>query len=152
MLRGKCPHIFKVIEVNEDITKEVENFCIRHFRDKNPVGLHLRKGDGPFLDGSIDTGGQLQNSASAFYFLSTDCPQALERLRDKFPLCTFLKRDIPLAPIIKGKKYFKSSTRNSAQGIKDAFIDLLLLSRCQEIEGTPGSTFSDLALELSNAP
>lgn len=149
MLRSHCPPICKVIKINKKIKARVKKFYEENLKEKKPIGIHWRRGDGPFMREPYDISPQIKNSRTRNYFIASDCPRALTQLQKNFPLPSFTKRNIDLAPL-QNQEGFKSSTRNTSTGAEDAFIDMILLSKCSKIIGTPGSTFSELATELKS--
>lgn len=113
---------------------------------KNAIGLHIRRTDheeaithGP-LQAFIDKIDQhLQNTPSATFFLATDDKETERQLVLTYP------NNIIVNPA-------KQFTRKSTDGIIDAYIDILCLSRCARIIGSYESTFSQIAAILGNVP
>jgi hypothetical protein len=73
------------------------------------------------------------------FYVATDDNSVLNELSAKFP-----DRIVTLAD--------KCLSRDSEQGIIDAYTEMLCLSRCQRIIGSFNSTFSSMAAAIGNIP
>lgn len=110
------------------------------------IGLHIRRTDhadaiqhspvSAFTD-QIEL--CLKEHPSATFFVATDDPETERRLLTSYPQSV----------IVNSTKQF---TRKSADGIIDAYVDILCLSRCAKIIGSYGSSFSQIASKLTNTP
>ncbi len=110
------------------------------------IGLHIRRTDheaaiqhSPLSAFHEQIEQILKKNPSATFFVATDDPETERQL-----LATY-----PQAVITNSAKQF---TRKSADGIIDAYIDILCLSRCARIIGSYGSSFSQVASKLTDTP
>ena len=74
------------------------------------------------------------------FFVATDDEGVKKELRELLPDARLIFHD---GGIID---------RNSAEGIKDAFVEMLSLSKCKKILGSFNSTFSLLPSYIGNIP
>lgn len=126
-----------------DIKQKVDELCIDF--DDNCIGVHIRRTDNQLsikkspIEKFIELmkAEEKQNPEQKF-FLSTDSPRAENDIEKAF----------------KGKiiKYDKELSRKKEQGVKDALIDMLCLSRTSKIIGSYWSSFSEVAAEMGNIP
>ncbi len=110
------------------------------------IGLHIRRTDhmdaiqhsplSAFRD-QIEL--CLKAHPTATFFVATDDPDTEHQLLTAYPQSV----------IVNPAKQF---TRKSADGIIDAYVDILCLSKCARIIGSYGSTFSQVASKLTNIP
>lgn len=110
------------------------------------IGLHIRRTDhtvamqhSPVSSFTEQIALTLKENPSATFFVATDDPETERRLL----------ADYPQSIIVNSSKQF---TRKSADGIIDAYVDILCLSRCARIIGSYGSSFSQIASKLTNTP
>lgn len=110
------------------------------------IGLHIRRTDhtvamqhSPVSSFTEQIELTLKENPSATFFVATDDPETERRLLDAYPQSV----------IVNSSKQF---TRRSADGIIDAYVDILCLSRCARIIGSYGSSFSQIASKLTNTP
>ena len=110
------------------------------------IGLHIRRTDhadamqhSPVSAFTEQIALTLKENPSATFFVATDDPETERHLLDAYPQSV----------IVNSTKQF---TRKSADGIIDAYVDILCLSRCAKIIGSYGSSFSQIASKLSNTP
>lgn len=110
------------------------------------IGLHIRRTDhidaiqhSPLSSFTEQIELTLKENPSATFFVATDDPETERRLL----------ADYPQSVIVNSSKQF---TRRSADGIIDAYVDILCLSRCARIIGSYGSSFSQIASKLTNTP
>lgn len=109
------------------------------------VGLHVRRGDhkpatsestlNAFCD-VLDM--RLNANPGEAFFLASDSPSVVDELHSRYPGRIFSR----------AKKY----GRSTVFGIRDAVIDLYLLSQCTEILGSYGSSFSEMAARIGTVP
>ena len=141
---------YKSIKFNQNIVDKVQNFITNNFENEvPPVGIHFRD--------FIET----HDEADAYDFTKVSTPEAFMHMitlliksqpNTKIFLSTNSDRIIK---IIKHsiKNYDKhiitlddnDKSRESNEGITDAVVDLLLLSKCRYIIGSVSSSFSDEA-------
>ncbi len=140
------------IKPKKDIEDAAWAFCNRYKEsfDKNEViGVHIRKGD---FKGLYD--GRENVSKEEDFMERMKC--LLEVNPDyKFLLCTEdeeteerFKRRFDDNHIIHFPKRFRG--RDNPLAVKEAFVDILLLSKCPIIIGTFLSTFTEIAWWLGN--
>ena len=108
----------------------------------NCVGVHIRRTDN---EKSIETSrtadfvsrmrSEVDSDPDVGFFLATDSPEEERALRAEFPgrILTYEKRSLK---------------RDSAEGIIDAYVDYLCLSRTRKIYGSFYSSFSRCAAAL----
>ena len=114
--------------------------------EKHRVGVHIRRTDhvesiehSPIelfvarMQAEID-----RNPGTEFYLASDDTSVHVE-MQKRFPGRILLFKN-------------KSLSRDSLQGIQDAYVEMLLLGTCEKILGSYNSTFSYMASQLSGTP
>lgn len=115
--------------------------------DAHTVGVHVRRTDHTeaiansplslFINRMKD---ELNADAEAKFFVATDDVTVKQELREALP----------------GEKLIFNEKgiidRNSKEGLEDAFIEMLALSRCNKILGSYNSTFSLLPSYIGNIP
>ena len=137
----------KSIKPANDILDTVWAFENRYkdsFEKREVIGVHIRKGDYKVsFDGRqyVSTEDKFINEMKSLLKLNSNY---------KFLLCTEdneteekFKKIFGAEVIIYFPKQFRG--RNSCNSIKEAFVDMLLLSRCPIIIGTFLSTFTEMA-------
>lgn len=115
--------------------------------DAHTVGVHVRRTDHTeaiansplslFVD---KMKAELAADADAKFFVATDDETVKAELRE----------ELPEEKLIFNEKGIID--RNSKQGLEDAFIEMLALSRCKKILGSYNSTFSLLPSYIGNIP
>ncbi|MCI0498062.1 MAG: hypothetical protein L0Y36_00070 [Planctomycetales bacterium] len=117
---------------------------VNRFADPT-IGVYIRRTDHDTVasyspeQGFLDAmNAEISRDSQARFFLATDSPQIMSRF-------TALYGDRILW-------HAKDYGRNSPQGIQDALIDLLCLSRTKKIIGSYQSSFSETAAQLSDIP
>ena len=144
MSKGIKEEIFKhlkKIKIKEEILKKVEDFQNKF--NGNVIGVHIRKGDFKTLKngmGNISDEDlfiekmkqELEENSEINFLLSTEDKETERKFREIFKnkLITYPK---------------KTKERGEEGAVKEAFIEILLLSKTKKIYGTFGSTFSELA-------
>ncbi len=138
---------FRFIEPAQDIQDAAAAFINKHFESfvkGEVVGVHIRKGDFKDLyDGRKDISKEddfiermtclLEVNPNYKFLLCTEDEGTENKFKEIFGEDT----------IIHFPKRFRD--RNNTNGIKEAFVDMLLLSACPIIIGTFLSTFTELA-------
>lgn len=112
----------------------------------NPtLGIHIRRTDHNTVSsfspeqGFLDAmNAQIRDNPETRFFLATDSPEIMSRFRALY------QDRILWHP--------KDYSRNSSQGIQDALIDLLCLSRTTKIIGSRMSSFSETAAQINDIP
>lgn len=110
----------------------------------NVIGLHIRRTDNAI---SIDRSplnlfedaikSELNNDPDVKFYVATDDDSTKKYLTDKFGRNIILCSD-------------KTAVRNTKEGIKEALVELLTLSRCKKIYGSYWSSFSEAAAILGD--
>ena len=131
------------LKPNEKILNQVESIipCI----GEDPIGVHIRRTDNEWskensplllfvkaMDTAIDANAQQR------FFLATDDADTKQRLLARYGDRLFTRQNL--------------AERHDRNGVADGFIDLLLLSRCKEIYGSFGSSFSVEASRIGRIP
>jgi len=132
---------FKPILIcQEKIESMVQEF------NNNTIGVHIRRTDHKkaieksptplFVKAMQD---ELTKNPSTLFFLATDDPNEEDFIRLTFPgkILTFPKRSL---------------SRNKAESIQDALVDLMCLARTKKIIGSYYSSFSKTAEQLGKIP
>jgi hypothetical protein len=125
------------LQVRPDITSVVREFRERWFAPAT-IGVHIRRGDWRSqrnLDFYFDS---MRQFSGARFFVSTDEPEIFAAVQQQFPTAV----RYPVASLQRG----------DAQAVRDAMIDVLLLSSTAYLIGTPGSSFSAIAQTIGNIP
>ncbi|MBQ7192184.1 MAG: hypothetical protein IJS00_04855 [Paludibacteraceae bacterium] len=121
------------------ITQHIEQFVKQHpFSNEHTYGVHIRRTDNTWaIDASplalfekrIES--VLNTDGDANFYLATDDKDTISTLKERFGE-HILVRD-------------KDFRRSSCEGIKDAVVDMWLLSKTKEIFGSFYSSFSEMA-------
>lgn len=134
--------IFAIFQPSEEILQRGEN--VFQNINKQTVGMHIRRTDHAeaISKSPLELFYQkieeiLQNNGAEKIFLATDDLNVEQKLCGEFEGRVFCYH---------GKKF----GRNSKSGMQDGLIDMLALSKCREIYGSYGSTFSKMASYLGN--
>ncbi len=147
-LRKIITNTFLDLKPKKEIISKANNFFNKKL-DKDSIGLHIRKGDFVNLKSEICLispskefekiiSKELIINPKIKIFLSTDS----------------FKEEINLKKIF-GKKIIicpkKTKNRGEEGAVKEALIDLMILSKTDKIYGTYGSTFNELASWINPA-
>jgi hypothetical protein len=123
--------------VRPDITQVVQEFRERWFAQRT-VGVHIRRGDWRGQRGLDFYFDSMQRAGDAGFFVSTDEPEIFETVKQRFP---------------RAVRYPATSfQRGDAGAVRDAMVDVLLLSSTSYLIGTPGSSFSAIAQTIGDIP
>lgn len=115
--------------------------------DSQTIGVHIRRGDAlqspyrkKFLQSS-DTAFKkiVKKNLDKKVFLASDCKEITKKFKEKFPNI-----------LIYNKKFVDSKYGIEKENQKDAFIELLLLSKTSKIFGNNFSSFSMVASAIGN--
>ena len=124
-----------VTELQAQIDERTKNF------KANTIGLHIRRTDhkesienSPLSLFVQRINEELRQDPSACFYLSTDDPETAASLKKLYGEKILL--------------YPKEFSRTSAQGIKDAVVDLFCLSKTCKIIGSFNSSFSNIASRI----
>lgn len=123
--------------VRPDIRQVVQAFRERWFAPRT-IGVHIRRGD---WRGQRDLDfylASMRQAGDAGFFVSTDEPEIFSAVKQHFPTAV---------------RYPATSfQRGDAGAVRDAMVDVLLLSSTSYLIGTPGSSFSAIAQTIGNIP
>ena len=118
--------------------------CVRKYSSCT-VGVHIRRTDHHTVSPYASTQGfidamnrQIKKNAETTFFLASDSPDIISQLTRIF------KDRVMTRPA--------NYSRNSEEGIKDALIDLLCLSKTHLVIGSHFSSFSGTAAQLNDIP
>jgi hypothetical protein len=132
----------KKLKIKKDILDEVKKFSNKNF-GKNMVGIHIRKGDFKVIDNKVGS------VSSEDKFIEEIKNLIKKNKKTKFLLATEDKvTEEKFKAIFKDKviSYSKQTKYREQEGaVKEALIELLLLSKCNLILGNFGSSFTELA-------
>ncbi|XVJ67687.1 MAG: hypothetical protein HEQ40_16480 [Lacibacter sp.] len=126
----------------EELQRRINNF----FRDDcEIIGVHIRRTDNEVSIKKSPLSAfvkrielELKKNPDVKFYLATDSVEVIEDLLHRFG-----------SKIIYEQKLL---SRNSPQGIKDAFFDIGVLSKCNKILGSYWSSFSYIASQYGNIP
>lgn len=135
--------IVSTLEPNPLLLHEISRVTAKW---KSPIiGVHVRRCDhsmainqapiGLFVEAVKD---RLARKPSSLFYLATDCEET-----QKIFVSIFGDRVV---------NRICERRRDSIRGMQDSLIDLYLLSKCTEIYGSPGSSFSAMASILGSNP
>ncbi|MDG2449918.1 MAG: hypothetical protein P8M34_09775 [Saprospiraceae bacterium] len=127
---------FQSLQITEFIDRQVNEFA-KTF-DENTISIAIRTWiDAPNRQHLFDTEKVLkifeENQLSTF-FISSDSEKLINLLSNKYG-----------SKILSYPKRTYTGDRNSTEGIQDALIDLLLLSKNKKLMASANSTFSEVA-------
>ena len=135
---------YSIIQPKADIMADAESFV----NGKRMIGIHIRRTDNQI---SID------NSPLELFFAEMD-----KELAEHQSNCTFFiatdEDEIKQKMLSKyGEEHILTRagidlSRSSAQGIRDAYVDLLCLSKCEKIYGSYWSSYSECASMMGHIP
>lgn len=118
---------------------EVQEYCNV---DHNTIGIHIRRTDNkqsilhsPTYLFESRIAERIEQDADAKFYLATDSIEEEKRLKEIFgdAIITFDNKD---------------TSRNTFQGQVDAYVELLMLSKCGELWGSYYSSFSEIAARI----
>jgi hypothetical protein len=138
--------IYRELRPIPSIAKEVDEFVARNFRKRQVIGLHIRRGDAmsgphreqyaPSTDAAFDR--VIEERPGTHFYLSTDDSKTERRFRERYGdrIVTHLK------------EWVESEYNQPKAGQRAALVEMLLLSRTNEIFGTRWSTFGTMGAKL----
>jgi len=110
------------------------------------IGVHIRRTDHKTVIRDNPTEGfihrmreQAKLHPGCKFYIASDDPEVKEEMRRLFPGRIITQPDIVLS-------------RDDVRGMKDAVVELFTLARTDAIIGSRGSTYSELAAKLYDAP
>ena len=137
-------HDYSCFVPTREIREKIDTIC-RQFSSHN-TGVHIRRTDnGPAISKSSTQAflSSMEKALAAhpdtMFYLATDDMREEAALRKAFP-----------GRIISNET--RNLSRDSIDGIKDALLDLMCLSRTDQIIGSYFSSFTDIAADLRGIP
>lgn len=131
--------------INDEIEVRINQIINLFPQYDKAIGIHIRRTDNVisikksplhlFIQ-AIDK--ELEKNSSVFFYVASDSMEEKLLLKKKYGDIIFMSKD--------------ESKRSDPEGIKDALIELYVLSKTKRIYGSMYSSFSVLAAELSNIP
>jgi hypothetical protein len=132
----------KKLKIKPNIQNIVNKFFKKNFKNE-VIGLHIRRGDYKLLTHNI--GGISSNEK----FIEEIKKEIAINPKIKFFIATEDKETEEKFKKIFGKRIVsypkKTNVKEEEGAIKEALVDILLLSKCKEIFGSFRSTFTELA-------
>lgn len=132
---------FLMPEPSMEIRQKVDH--ITAYYPQSIIGVHIREGDNEIaksvstIDGFLSKiESEIKHNDSVHFYLSTDSPYTEEMLVNRFPGYFTVQKN-------------KILDRDSAISAKDAFVDMLCLSKTNKIIGSYFSSFSSVAASIS---
>lgn len=122
----------------EEVGSEVSRFTAAHFDpNRELVGVHVRRCEGTLISPYAQPLRYYEAVMRSYpdqtrFFVSTDSQEAFQWLRVHFGDRVFQKEK-------------RLNNRTEIGGIREGLVDMLLLSQCDSIIGTFGSSFSAIA-------
>lgn len=136
----RTDHSFQLFRPLPEIQAIVDQY--RSAFSNRTIGVHIRRTDNAMstqfspLSGFLEyMEGEIALEPQTMFFLATDAPEVEGQIRGVF-----------------GEKVVthpKVLDRNTAQGIKDAVVDMYCLAACQKIIGSYYSSFSEVAAQIN---
>lgn len=134
------------LKIKKDILKKVEDFSKKFSKDI--IGVHIRGGDFKILKSGMGNVSKKQD------FIKQMEEEIKKNPKIKFFLSSEDKNiEIELKKIFKSKVITypkKTNSRENEGSVKEAFIEMLLLSKTKKIIGTFGSTFNEMVWFFGN--
>lgn len=124
---------------SQDVSQTVDRYT--NLIAENTIGVHIRRKDHIYA---------IQNSSNEGFMKSLLGIRSQEK-ETKFYICSDDQETIDIFANILGKSCItrpRCLSRDSLHGMRDAVVDLYLLSKCSRILGSAGSSFSMLAGDL----
>ncbi len=128
----------------QDILAEVEQTTLE-LEPGRLVGVHIRGTDNtesaehsPLESFLARMQSETERDPKVRFFLATDDPATERVVQTRFP-----------GRVVVRHKVF---ARDKAKGVRDALVDLLILSKCRLILGSYWSSFTDMAADLGGTP
>lgn len=136
--------------IGDDLAQRVNDYVL----PENTVGVHIRKGDALRTEHSCKySAATTQNYIdlinyvidSDTVFLSTDCLKTQNKIIESCATKKILTTNKPFVDTAL-------TSLNHKDYQDHACIDLMLLSKCKNVYGTPFSTFAKTAAKITNIP
>ena len=140
--------VFGLLNFKDEIEREAKEFMDKKF-SKNTIGFHVRRTDhtglakkvGNYKDDNYFFGimeDEIKKDKDVRFYLACDNRVSQDLYLKKFPNHIIIKKEIN-----KIKDSFRHTT------LRDAGLDMCLLSHCSRVEGSFHSSFSRVALMLN---
>ncbi len=140
--RTEMQSLFWELKPKKSIIREADKFFNKNL-NKNSIGIHIRKGDFVSLKGGFGNispsekfkeiiSKEINKNPKIKIFIGTDSKDVENELKSEFGnrIISFPK---------------KTKKREDEGSVREAFIDMMILSKTKKIYGTYGSTFNELA-------
>ncbi len=141
-IRLKIVRYLKGLKIKKSITDEVEIFYKKKFKGRM-VGVHIRKGDFVFIKNGVG------NVSSEKMFIKKIKEEIEKNKETKFFLATEdMKTEEMIKKVFSNKiiAYPKKIAKREDEGsVREALIEMLLLSKTEKILGNFKSSFTEMA-------
>ena len=138
-----------MIKPSEEIANRVDEI-MRSYEGKRVIGIHIRRTDhvDAIANSSLESFIEIMKRESkgigasdvqTFFYLATDDSEIEKKLTEEFSCIPHIS-------------FSSEKSRNTTAGMKDAYVDMLCLSRCEKIYGSFESSFSKMAAVIGNVP
>lgn len=139
-----------LIKPSAEIQERVDKI-MTPYRDKRLIGIHIRRTDHTeaIANSSLESftdimkrecSDSIKNSGKeVFFYLATDDSEIEKKLFEEYPCIPHIS-------------FANQKSRNTSAGMKDAYVDMLCLSKCEKIYGSFASSFSKMAAVIGNVP
>lgn len=131
-----------LLQPSNEIKKRVDEIMSPH-REKRLIGIHIRRTDHVLsikhspIELFYSKMREIIDEGDTIFYVASDDQSVLDNLSKEFP-------------IINPIRFSDKLTRSSSSGVKDAYVDMLCLSKCDKIYGSYNSTFSVMAGIIGN--
>ena len=140
--------IFGLLKFKDDIEDEVKRYMNKNF-NRNTIGFHIRRTDHTGLAKRVGNykddeyffrimEDEIKKDKNVRFYLACDNRESQKIYQNKFPKHILIRKEIE-----KLKDSFRHTT------LRDAGLDMCLLSHCKRVEGSFHSSFSRVALMLN---
>lgn len=138
----------ELIKPTKEIQNRVEDI-MSPYMDKRLIGIHIRRTDhvDAIANSSLESFIEIMKRESAvaadinkkevYFYLATDDLQIEEKLQKEFSCIPHIN-------------FAYTKSRNTSAGMKDAYVDMLCLSKCEKIFGSYESSFSKMAAVIGD--
>ena len=144
-----------MIKPSKEIAKCVDEIMMP-YNGKRVIGIHIRRTDhvDAIANSSLESFIEImkresmgdgvsevdeQAGTKTYFYLATDDSEIERKLTEEFPCIPHIS-------------FSSEKSRNTTAGMKDAYVDMLCLSRCEKIYGSFESSFSKMAAVIGNVP
>lgn len=127
-----------------DINKRVEEI-MAPYSGKRVIGIHIRRTDhvdaiaNSSLESFIEIMKRESENSQPYFYLATDDSDIEKSLSEKFSCIPHIS-------------FSNEKSRSTTAGMKDAYVDMLCLAKCDKIYGSFESSFSKMAAVIGNVP